>query len=270
MRKILASPVLLLLLFLLSACLKQQQDPPINKLSKKYPSPPDTSYHLVWYDDFNGTQLDTTKWNYRALGKRRDGWNSKDAISLDGNGNLVITAFVRNDSIFTGMIGTQGIFEQRYGYFECRAKFEPGYDFYWPAFWMQSPLMGNGGSPDSDGAEIDIMEHFFDQGPEVIRHTIVWGGYGQNMQSIGNNVTLPVNPDQFHTYGFEWTPDYYKFYVDGYLSWTVNSHISGVPEYIILSCEVQNRYPQDGPINLSVFPIRFVIDYVKAYKSSKY
>ena len=63
---------------------------------------PDTSASpaltLIWSDEFNGTALDTSKWNYET-GYGSDGWgndewqlytNSNDNIKVE-NGNLVVT-----------------------------------------------------------------------------------------------------------------------------------------------------------------------------------
>jgi hypothetical protein len=54
-------------------------------------APPSPDYSLVWSDEFDGIQLDTTKWDYRQLGPRRKAVNVKECVSLDGKGNLVLT-----------------------------------------------------------------------------------------------------------------------------------------------------------------------------------
>ena len=48
-------------------------------------------YKLVWSDEFDGKQMDTTKWDYRATGSIRGyGTVSEDNCYLDGEGHLVI------------------------------------------------------------------------------------------------------------------------------------------------------------------------------------
>jgi hypothetical protein len=49
-------------------------------------SMPVQGYKLFWSDEFDGTQLDTNKWSYRYLGKRKAAINVKDTVSLDGKG----------------------------------------------------------------------------------------------------------------------------------------------------------------------------------------
>ena len=84
------------------------------------------NYQLVWQDEFDGPagqNPDSTNWTY-DIGTGDNGWgnqelqyytNRPENISLDGNGNLVITA--RRESFggrpFTSArIKTQGLFEQ--------------------------------------------------------------------------------------------------------------------------------------------------------------
>ena len=46
---------------------------------------------MVWNDEFDGTEVDLKKWNYRDLGKRRNlGVVDKKTIELDGQGLLHI------------------------------------------------------------------------------------------------------------------------------------------------------------------------------------
>ena len=47
------------------------------------PAPGGKTWKLVWHDEFTGTKLDTTKWDIPEY-KRRDGYWSRKAISLDG------------------------------------------------------------------------------------------------------------------------------------------------------------------------------------------
>src|SRR4029453_19238482 len=55
-----------------------------------------------------------------------------------------------NNEYISGILTTQSVFSQKYGYFEIRAKVPVGVGV-WPAFWM---LADDGGWP----PEIDIME----------------------------------------------------------------------------------------------------------------
>jgi hypothetical protein len=47
-------------------------------------------YALVFEDEFEGTELDLSKWAYRASGARRSGFNSQSQVRVEG-GNLIIT-----------------------------------------------------------------------------------------------------------------------------------------------------------------------------------
>ena len=95
---------------------------------------PPSVYNLVWSDEFNGTSLDTNKWNYYEPHKRRDAWNIPRAVSVT-NGCLTITTFSRDGKYFTSMLDTRGKFERTRGYWEARIEYDdsPGM---WSAFWM--------------------------------------------------------------------------------------------------------------------------------------
>src|SRR5690606_26403101 len=139
---------------------------------------PPEGYKLFWSDEFNKESLDMSKWNYRYLGNRREGFNSKEAVSIDtALGALVIETFHRNDTVCTGMIGTMDKFETKYGYFEISIKMEDIFPNYWSAFWMQSQKFGKTMVPEDDGMEIDVFEFIAGQ-PNRVDHYLHWNGYG--------------------------------------------------------------------------------------------
>ena len=47
---------------------------------------------MVWNDEFDGTELDRTKWDYRLsmMGKRHPAWTD-NGVHLDGKSNAVFT-----------------------------------------------------------------------------------------------------------------------------------------------------------------------------------
>ena len=47
------------------------------------------NYALVFEDDFDGDTLDLSKWDYRASGPRRCGFNAPSAVRVE-NGNLIL------------------------------------------------------------------------------------------------------------------------------------------------------------------------------------
>ncbi len=236
---------------------------------------PPPGYRLAWSDEFEGTALDTNKWSYRQLGKRRDAVNVSDAVSV-GGGYLSITTYSTNGTHHTGMIGTQGKFERRFGYWEARLKFADTTGE-WSAFWIQTPTFGQPpGDPAVAGMEIDVVEHRVEdrQGKklgDVAQHTVHWVGADKRLQSKAH-LTEDLGLDHgFHTIGVEWTESEYRFYVDDNLTWTAPAPVSKRNQYIILSSEVEDdawagKIPVGGYGSRESSQTRFVVDYVRFYQ----
>lgn len=241
--------------FLLSALAfrgKQQQQIPVK------------GYKLIWNDEFNGHSLDRLKWNYRNTGKRGDAINTEGSVYNNGKGQLVIKAAVKNGVVHAGMIDTERTFQTRYGYFECRAKLT-GTLGIWPSFWLQSSKNGDHGTPDKNGAEIDIFEYFPHERRDTVSHTLHYGGYGATHQKAGPALgALQHTADGFHTFGLEWTPDGYTTFVDGIKTYSGKVFVSKVPEFMILSLEANKLVA--GPVDMGRLPDSFVVDYVRVYK----
>ena len=224
--------------------------------------PPSKEYKLVWSDEFNGDQLDLTKWGYRSLGRRRKAINVKEAVRLDGQGNLVLTTSKVGEEYHTAMIGTQGKYETVFGYFECRVKFQsqPGH---WSAFWLQTPTMGKVvGDPGSSGTEIDIFEYLV-RHPDTLNITLHWDGYDKNHKSEGKKHRESSLAKGWHVIGLEWSPEQYRFFLDGKEVWKTTSAVSKTREYIILSMEVDSW---GGDIRLARLPDSCLFDYVRVYQ----
>lgn len=245
---------------------------------------PERNWELTWSDEFNGTagtSPDASKWTY-DIGTGNGGWgnqelqyytNRPENISLDGSGNLVITAKKENFSgsaFSSARIKTKGKFEQAYGRFEARLKtpYGPGV---WPAFWMLGADIDQ--VPWPQVGEIDIME-LRGQEPHIINSTLHGPGY-----SGGSALTKAFGlPDgrydtDFHIFAVEWTENQIDFFVDGYLyhrqtresvsqrgDWVYNS-----PFFLLLNVAVGGNYvgfPTDG----TPFPQKMTVDYVRVYK----
>jgi beta-glucanase (GH16 family) len=220
-----------------------------------------SGYSLVWADEFNGTTLDTTKWEYRFLGPRRKAVNVKEAVSLDGTGNLLITCTQADTSYHVGMIGTQPTFQATYGYFECRVKFQKEQG-HWTAFWLQSPTINNLGNPAVNGTEIDIYEYLRREN-NTIHHNLHWDGYGASHKSTGYTADIPGISSGYHTIAVEWTDTQYVFYIDQIETWRTTTAVSQRSEYIILSDEVDTW---GGDITLATLPDTVFFDYVRVYQ----
>jgi len=134
-------------------------------------------YKLVWNDEFDGDQLDTTKWDYRATGSKRGyGIVTEDNCYLDGDGHLVIKVTKKIGDYMIGQVGTQKKYLTTFGYFECRAKmnYELGPHM---AFWLQSSSMGiEDDNPAENGTEIDIFEYHLNKGSNNVYHNLHWNG----------------------------------------------------------------------------------------------
>lgn len=187
-----------------------------------------------------------------------------DCVYLDGKGNLVITTKKAGNEYYTGMIGTQGKFEVKYGYFECRVKLQTQIG-HWSAFWLQSPKINMVGDPEVNGTEIDIFEYLVAH-KDTVFTTLHWNGYGKEHKSLGTKYRIPGLNKGFHTFGLKWTPKEYIFYVDGKEVWKTDEAVSHTKQYIILSLEVGKWA---GDIKNAKLPDSVYFDYVRVYSIKK-
>ncbi len=237
------------------------QRPAQGPMSTKQFNPKKQGYRLIWEDQFKGNKLDTTKWKVRGIGPRAISYVSEQAVNVK-NGYVTLSALKHGDSLLASAIGTQGKFMAKYGYYECRAQLQqsPGV---WAAFWIQSENISKGEDPSVYGAEIDIMEFFKKLGTDIVSHNVHWA-YGPRQQTTrGMQSYLKGVSKGFHTFGLEWFPDKYIFYVDRMPFYEVTKGISNIEEYLILSMEYPNKIEE---ISKTVFPDSFIVDYVKVYQ----
>ena len=218
-------------------------------------------YTLFWQDEFNGDKLDSSKWVVRGVGPRGVGYVMPEAVEVK-DGFLKLHALIENDSLKVGIVGTGGLFETTYGYFECRAQLQKSTGN-WAAFWIQSSGISKGEDPAKFGTEIDIFEYFKKQGGDFVSHNLHWA-YGPNQKSTGAFLSKVEGIGEgFHTFAVEWTPEKYAFFVDGYKYYEIKEAISHIDEYVILSFEPAHSMED---LKEAVLPDVFIVDYVKVYK----
>jgi len=225
-------------------------------------------YKLIWQDEFDGSVLDTKKWKYRAEGTvRQYATVSSRTISLDGKGNLVITVEKdKEGKYYVGQVCTDGLFQAKYGYYECRARMNKTIGPH-VAFWLQTNTMGNeNDNPADNGAEIDIFE-YHKMTSNQVHHNIHWNGYGAAHKQAGTKAFVDNIEQDFHTFGLLWTDKEYIFYVDGKETWRTTEALSKIPEYIILSTELTGF---GGNPTQGTYPDSVIYDYVRVYQDNSF
>lgn len=266
---------------------------------------PDGDWELVWADEFDGTELDRTKWDFRLnfWGKPFDAYTDK-GIVLDGNSHIELHRVdvggrYASPQLQTGSnsfdipkgdsdnpwnedeIWPLGRLEppkfvHRFGYYECRCKFQKDPETMWSAFWTQSPTIGGRFEPAWCGVESDIMECFF-----VGKATTgnIMGGYGKQYRQEGRvRYDLKETPDGWHYFGMDWREDGYTFYCDGEVVSTADKDVSQVPQFILLTTEVKGyrsvrtRLAKGEKIEDAEFNIKgdfvddaFIVDFVRVF-----
>src|SRR5689334_5032061 len=181
---------------------------------------PPSGYTLKWYDTFDGPKLDTSKWMYRSDVKA-DSSQRAENVSVE-NGSLVIRLKKESDrgKNYTGG-GVISRHQFRYGYYETRAKMHGGAGWH-QAVWAMAASDGSTTYPPQMRTEIDGME--FDSDSPALGHMglIKWSGPGHSRSLTctpgvyRGPLTFDATSD-FHTYGFEWTENSIRYFLDGNL-----------------------------------------------------
>jgi hypothetical protein len=149
-------------------------------------------------------------------------------------------------------------FSQKYGYFECRAKFPKGPGM-WPAFW----LMGVRGIQDKTvtNPEIDVIEQY-SAIPYCHTSTLHLWGPNNRHSAEGEGFVVPSMTDDFHTYGAMVDEKNIIWYFDGVELWrTKTPEEAKVPLYVMLNLAMGSGWPIEKAPN----PSYMYVDYVKVW-----
>jgi beta-glucanase (GH16 family) len=276
----------MLSLFLAAAAL-QETSLSANNYAIDAPMPTHTGA-LLWSDEFNGSRLDASKWQYDTS-RNKEGWYNKELQYYAANrlenlrvGDGVLTIELRKDpneirkfadwgkqKYSSAKIVTQGKAAFKYGFFEARAKL-PCTRGSWPAFWM----MPTGNEPWPQGGEIDILEHIGAQ-PGVVHANLHTGKYNHTKQNgRGAQKPLPTSCSDFHRYQLSWTEDEILIGVDDRAYMRVRNSEPGdrgawpfdKPFYLILNLAMGGDWAGSKGIDDASLPQKFEVDYVRVWE----
>lgn len=249
-----------------------------------------SDYHLVWADEFEGTDLDRSTWNIEIDGN--GGGNQELQYYTDRHGNLrvengclIIEARKENYAgrqYTSARINTLGKREFRYGKIEARIAFPAGGGT-WPAFWMMGGNWREIGWPGC--GELDIIEHVGNQ-PRMLSfayHTVMQNG----MKGTHWSTTRDYDnvEQQFHTYGIEWLEEEHQgcdrivFFYDGEPQAMVQEDLLHIDDYcywpfnrdcfLILNLAIGGN--MGGPVDNRIFQseVKMLVDWVRVYQRSE-
>jgi beta-glucanase (GH16 family) len=103
-----------------------------------------------------------------------------------------------------------------------------------------------------------------------------YGGYGAQYKIDGRVAyDLAETEDGWHYFGMDWQPDGYVFYCDGKEVSRCNEHVSHVPQFILLTTEVQGyRWTAERKQKAGHVPYEiegefvddaFIVDFVRVF-----
>ena len=253
----------------------------------------ESSWKLVWSDEFDGDSLNTDVWTRETGGS---GWGNNELQyytdrtdnSYVSDGTLKIVAKRENYSncrFTSARLKTAGKKSFKYGKMEARIKVNGGnQDGVWPAFWM----MGDDGTAWPWCGELDIMEHANSR--NYVEGTIHWNAGGSSYNTPYNHIfwgsySVPAyyyysdnnnGINGWHTYGVIWDENTIKWYVDNSIYLTAylnddNAYAFRKNHYFLLNLALgSNATGYTGNIapNDSFQSATMEVDYVRAYSGS--
>ena len=258
--------------------------------------PDGKKWKLIWNDEFDGRELDRSKWDFRLhfWGKRFPAF-TEEGVELDGQSHLRIHLIERDGQYCSAQLQTGSLtydlprpeegfwpfggyqkqrFLHKFGYYEirCRLNRQAGW---WTAFWLQSPSIGAHPDAAQCGVECDIMESQDYPTEGKIRCGNIWNGYGEDGKGSGHRkFILKDTPDGWHRFGVDWSSAGYVFYTDGEEVNRVEGPVSNVEQFLLITAEPMGYrdFTNPGPdplLKQIVFPEYFEVDYVRVFDAQE-
>lgn len=258
--------ICLLCLFIAANAIAQKKDTPKNSV-------------LIWSEEFNYKGFpDAKKWGYETgfiRNSEKQFYTKGRAENAYVNGSeLVITSLkekYETADYTSASINTLG----KKGFdgdirIEIKAKLPFGKGI-WPALWLMGTNISEVGWPKC--VEFDIME-FVGHTPGTIHANLHWwdttSAQSNKHASRGNQIKLDDIHTNYHVYGLERRGDSISVFVDDkyYFSMrspqTAYSNSFKGPLYLLINTAVGGEW--GGPIDDSIFPQKYFVDYVRVYK----
>jgi beta-glucanase (GH16 family) len=245
-------------------------------------------WRLVWSDEFDYTGLpDPAKWGY-DVGSH--GWGNKELQNYTARrkenarvekGRLIVEARKeawQGREYTSARLVSRGKGDWTYGRFEVKAKLPSGRGT-WPAIWMLPTGWTYGRWPRS--GEIDIMEHVgFD--PDVVHASVHPLAYNHTINTQKTaTIKIPRSRREFNVYAVEWTPEEIRGFVNDQHYFTFrNERLTNAaadyqqwpfdkPFHLLLNLAVGGTWGGQQGVDLSIWPQRLEIDYVRVYQLDK-
>ncbi len=216
---------------------------------------------LIFSDEFDGTSLDTTKWNATSynLPPAQNAYNP--AMVSVGGGLLHLrlehTPWL-GQPYSSGQVDTDHKFLPVYGYFEARLKPPFGAGFH-SSWWLW---------PDDNvwPPEMDIVE-FRGFEPTSAHVANRWFDPTQPQNDAHDQVNCegPDYTQDFHVFGMDWGPEALVFYIDGKECFRTTTNIPAKPFRLQLDLALDpwGGLPMD---ETTIFPASMLVDYVRVYR----
>ena len=250
-------------------------------------------WKLVWKEEFNYSGLpNAKKWSYEVghirnnekqyytNARKENAWVSNGVLAITGKKESFPNEFFKKGSgdwktqdstaqYTSASINTLGKVGWKYGRIEIKAKLPHGRGI-WPAIWMMGTNRSEVGWPKC--GEIDIMEFVGNQPKDIYGTMHFPDPNAEGNKSNGNKITSENLKNDFHLYAIEWNEKTIDVYFDNnkYHSFSIDSAGVGEdnpfrkPFYLLLNLAMGANWP--GPIDDSVLPQQFLVDYVRVYE----
>ncbi len=265
-------------------------------------------FTLVFADDFDGDTIDETRWNTQLVWGDQEVINNEQQyfVNTQRTPDFGYDPFKLEDSILTieaiptpeelkanlpekcrlvnefrppclflsGALSTHDKFNMTFGYVEGRMK-TGSISGALSSFYLYHRFPGEG--VERHAPEIDIVEYLGDNpfGDEDAFQT-----YHFNDVNTGITRSSPTmfveNPDgtlfsdEFHTYGVLWEPQLVIWYIDGQEVKRLSGPQVGARAMNIVTYLVAGSAWAPTPDESGNFPLKFEIDYIRAYQRGSY